>query len=358
MEKRRLHALDVARGIAMISIVLGNLGKSSISHVVFTYHLPIFYLIGGYFLDERSTMSAFLRKTARQLLLPYYFTCLIYLILGVISNLRKGIAWNDELSIRLQAVFYAAGDNWSSPFPIHRIGAIWFLWAMFWGTAMLKLLLKCKPAIRVATVCLVFAACQWSWHKLWLPLSIQAGGCGLLYLYLGYLLRKALTAVDLTGLSAEVKAAGMLLMLGMWLWTVYTFKGFWLVHCEIKNGMTDIIGSLCGCCLLVALSGFIDRKLRLLARWFAFYGRYSLLFLSIHLLEMSWMRYKKYFKVLIGRLGWQATDALYLAFVILLKLVLITGLMLALFRLPFIRRIYSYPARTGGEREEPRGAHA
>ena len=46
----RNKMLDIAKGIAMISIILGHLSVWRINCVVFTYHIPIFYLITGYFL--------------------------------------------------------------------------------------------------------------------------------------------------------------------------------------------------------------------------------------------------------------------------------------------------------------------
>ena len=54
MVGKRNNAVDIARGIAMFSIVLGHLGVSSINRVVFTYHLPIFYLISGFFFHDTS----------------------------------------------------------------------------------------------------------------------------------------------------------------------------------------------------------------------------------------------------------------------------------------------------------------
>lgn len=52
--KNRLVYLDVARGIAMIAIVLGHLGQSNINKIVFTFHLSIFYFITGYFLNKKN----------------------------------------------------------------------------------------------------------------------------------------------------------------------------------------------------------------------------------------------------------------------------------------------------------------
>ena len=57
MEKNRKQFLDVARGLAIICIVLGNLGQGSIHRVVFTFHVPIFFLISGYFISAESSVK-------------------------------------------------------------------------------------------------------------------------------------------------------------------------------------------------------------------------------------------------------------------------------------------------------------
>lgn len=43
-EKNRVQYFDIARGIAMICIILGHLNNSLINRVVFTFHVPIFSL--------------------------------------------------------------------------------------------------------------------------------------------------------------------------------------------------------------------------------------------------------------------------------------------------------------------------
>lgn len=41
----RLQYIDIAKGIAMICIILGHLGNASINRIVFTFHVPIFSLL-------------------------------------------------------------------------------------------------------------------------------------------------------------------------------------------------------------------------------------------------------------------------------------------------------------------------
>ena len=47
--KTRIRFIDTARGIAIICIILGHLGSASINRVVYTFHIPLFFLITGYF---------------------------------------------------------------------------------------------------------------------------------------------------------------------------------------------------------------------------------------------------------------------------------------------------------------------
>lgn len=45
IKNARLQYIDIAKGIAMICIILGHLGNANINRVVFTFHVPIFSLL-------------------------------------------------------------------------------------------------------------------------------------------------------------------------------------------------------------------------------------------------------------------------------------------------------------------------
>ncbi len=72
--KERIHYLDIAKGISMIAIVAGHLGNGPINQFVFTFHVPIFFLLSGYFMKPMDDIP-FIKKKAKQLLLPYIITC-------------------------------------------------------------------------------------------------------------------------------------------------------------------------------------------------------------------------------------------------------------------------------------------
>ena len=65
-----MQCVDIAKGIGMLCIIAGHLGRPGINHVVFTFHVPLFFLIGGYFFRSAPGVSG-IAKRARRLLVPY-----------------------------------------------------------------------------------------------------------------------------------------------------------------------------------------------------------------------------------------------------------------------------------------------
>lgn len=75
MTSERNNAIDIARTIAMVSIILGHLGVPSFAKIVFTYHVTMFYLIAGYFAKPSNNFQKFLYHKLRTLIIPYYISC-------------------------------------------------------------------------------------------------------------------------------------------------------------------------------------------------------------------------------------------------------------------------------------------
>ncbi len=69
-----------------------------------------------------------------------------------------------------------------------RIGAIWFLSALFWARLLLHFFAKLPYTFIWVIAC--FLVGYSSSRYVWLPWSIQAGMCAVAFLYLGYLAKK------------------------------------------------------------------------------------------------------------------------------------------------------------------------
>lgn len=91
IKNARLQYIDIAKGIAMICIILGHLGNANINRIVFTFHVPIFFFITGCFTNKKRDLNDFIKNKARTLLVPYIITSIVIIIIGTL----KGVWWNN-----------------------------------------------------------------------------------------------------------------------------------------------------------------------------------------------------------------------------------------------------------------------
>lgn len=322
MSTERNRTLDIARGIAMICIVLGHLGLKQVNSFVFTFHVPVFYLISGYY-TKKQDLRETIRRKLRTLIVPYWLSCGMIILSAWLMNQAFSDGWNDKQMLLnwVKAALYGAGDPYKEPFAIPQIGAIWFLLAMFWGSVWLQLVLRLEERFRFPVVILVFLICCHTRKPLfWFPMSVQAGGPALFFMYCGYLAREFLPAVKALSREARYVLTGA----AFWIWIefVLNFKSFWLVHSDYGRGVVDLIGSLCACACVILLSGAIAKKGGLAARGLAYLGYYSLLMLCMHIVELDTFRWDLW----IGNLFPGAGAGTALAVKIIGKFVWIIGM--------------------------------
>ena len=103
---KREEWADIAKGLGILSVILGHMGVEQINCIVYTYHLPVFFILSGYFMKKKDDSTCLLIKS-RTLLLPYFFTC----ILICIGDLKKEEAFRfpviiDEVLAEVPVIFY------------------------------------------------------------------------------------------------------------------------------------------------------------------------------------------------------------------------------------------------------------
>ena len=53
MLKKRLAYMDIAKGIGILAVIAGHMGNSAVNKLVFSFHMPLFFVIIGYFLPQK-----------------------------------------------------------------------------------------------------------------------------------------------------------------------------------------------------------------------------------------------------------------------------------------------------------------
>ena len=276
----RLDWPDVAKGICIISVILGHQGIPWINQIVYTYHLPVFFIIAGYFFKKTDHLEL-IKSKARRLLVPYALTSVIMGAMNVAKAWYKGTPKNQALFTALDAALYGAGGVSETPFHINSIGAIWFLWALFFASLIFNYFIEKKyDQIILASI----AFMGWSTYnvtKIWLPLSVQAGMLACIYLLIGYEYRKSQMANTPIGTTLFL-ALFLIMVCG-----IQNFEGIWLVHDHFGNGLFDFFVTIAASAVVIAFSGYICRTSEWIKRAFIFFGKNSLVILCAHLVDLN-----------------------------------------------------------------------
>lgn len=335
---KRLTYIDIARGISIICIVLGHLGNATINRVVFTFHVPIFFFITGYFTTNKLPIKDFIKNKFKTLIIPYICTCCVIIFLGTV----KALLGNDLHSAIgsfidwCYASFYGAGDSYTDPFYIKGIGAIWFLLATFWGSIFFRLTLNFKESLRISVIIILFIIGHISSIIIWLPFSIQAGMCASLFMYIGFLFKQAKTTFQ--SLYPESKHFITIFALIMWLSFIKNFKSFWLVHCDFGRGIIDIAGCICACYIILLIAKFIEEHFSFLNKWLSFLGKYSIFMLCIHIIELDLFPWSSFIQRILPL---NTSSIVYLCVLIFCKFLFIIPCTILCTRLQFIRKLFS-----------------
>lgn len=112
METKRIDYMDISKGIAMLCIVAGHMGINSITRIVFTFHVPLFFLISGYFFHDKADL---IRKRSSQLLKPYFFTAVALCLCEVFKTLLKFLLGRSNTDDFLYALEKWGGQRYMVP---------------------------------------------------------------------------------------------------------------------------------------------------------------------------------------------------------------------------------------------------
>lgn len=87
MDINRLNYMDTAKGIGVILVILAhNLLPTSLSNAIYAFHMPLFFIISGYFLGRR--IWQFTSKVAAS---NYYYLILVHYWHAFVASVEKYI---------------------------------------------------------------------------------------------------------------------------------------------------------------------------------------------------------------------------------------------------------------------------
>lgn len=278
----------------MLCVILGHMEiADNLKHFIFSFHMPLFFLLSGYFLNPQN-INRFAKSKARHLLIPYLFTGICLLLLTQIKNavksfFRMGRTWPAaKLFVEwIKAILLGSGSRTDFRW-IHSeitVGAVWFLLALFFSQLIVCFLSKKKFAIGyvigIAMTGLITA------RYFWLPFSVQPAAIGTVFVMTGYLVRGGGYSIQDILDNKRITCACMIL------WVIYLGMCFGcnvqlnMVSARLPWGMIDIVCSMAASVVIFWISYKIIPlfpKAEIFLSWF---GRNSMIVLCFHLIEMT-----------------------------------------------------------------------
>lgn len=125
-KESRLTALDSLRGFGILLVVLGHTSQTSgLVSWIFSFHMPLFFIISGMLFHERQFLDSFKRKAVR-LLVPYVFFGTVTLAYWALIERRlRGDDGSVPNALANIVLAHAVVDN----YPQNAV--LWFLPCLF-----------------------------------------------------------------------------------------------------------------------------------------------------------------------------------------------------------------------------------
>lgn len=252
---------DIARGIGIIFVVWGHLKSCPIHDEIYLFHMPLFFLLSGFFMSTRRSFKTFLCQKIRFLIGPFFLFYFASLIYGAIRSGNFPLDYIHSLNGRMMSP--------NAP--------LWFLLSLF-EISILTYIIEKFVTVKIVKISIVLA-----------------------FILIGYAM--AMKGIRIHGGISQTFLCYIFFQIGYWgnqyKWgrylssTLFLFLIFGYILGIILNVKTDInlmlidvtyilffIPALCGALLVIYVSKSCAKFQY--TRWLAYLGRNSLLILCTH----------------------------------------------------------------------------
>ena len=287
---KRVEYIDIARGIGILLVVMGHNDFALVSpffyKFIYSFHMPLFFFLSGYFLNTAIGFWPFLKKRFNSLLKPYFFT--IFLIYFFSISFEK-MSFATALT-RITKALYGTGHYidwvqlWFLPHlfvvslyayvfykVVGKIGIRWMRWAILLLTLFVaSLYLNTFYPFQVA----VFGK---GYELFGLPFSLDLVLLSGFFFILGSEARQFQTEGLFSSILFLLVTGAALIVMNLVFparidFNTRVFESFIINTAEAVTGILFIL----------ALSRQIDLHTNRLGSLFKYFGRISLVILLLH----------------------------------------------------------------------------
>lgn len=275
----RNSAVDLAKAIGILVMILGHcpvIPYMPYRHFIFTFHMPLFFILSGYFYKAKEKRTLLYSDT-KHLLIPYFVTSFALILLTLTKSV---FTKNSERVVYyIAAMFIGSGSDHSCLYLSHlpNIGAIWFFPALLVCKNVYNYLSPSNVNRRllISTVIFVFATLIGR-YVIFFPFSILSGLSAIVFYAVGDFYK-----------TRKPKITWKYWILGLICWYLsFKYSHLYLVQPKIDLYFIDVVGATTATFLIYIISRKISgyfTKIYVL-QWI---GRNSMYILCFHLIDLN-----------------------------------------------------------------------
>ena len=289
MGSKRLDWIDIAKGIAIILVIVGHTvpNPSPLRHAIFSFHMPLFFILAGYTFRPKPWREL-LSGSVSRLLVPYVVLALAWQV--PTFSMSGAPLTGGALAGGLETLVFASGVDVPG-LGVAAVGMAWFLAALFTSRLLFNALVRLFERYEIGVAwqgvaCAVIAFCGLSVSRylgVYLPLDFDLSCYIVLLMWVGYVVRQR-------KLEPCVQKPLLFVVVGVVWLILAALSGLELSSRRVDGfvvaTVAAVAGSYCVCWVSRALEKLKDVPvLGAFERGLVFCGQASLAIFAIHAVD-------------------------------------------------------------------------
>ena len=198
MEKKRYEWIDIARGIVIISVIIGHADCPSLMHKgIYGFHIPFFFILSGFLYNsekwKQKGIKELIKNKWKSYVIPYFVLSFVNLFINIpVEYLGNEKIRGKELLFSTIKhffwIFYSPNDNGKVPNCI----PLWFLLCMFVSYVFVYFMMKYNSSVRML-ICFLAMVTDFAIFKFVpypLPWHLGTALMGMTFMYAGFLIKE------------------------------------------------------------------------------------------------------------------------------------------------------------------------
>lgn len=274
--KTRDNAIDVAKGIFIISMLVGHFAiNRMLRNIIYSCHMVAFVFFSGYFYKKGHGM----KKTVRHIIHNFLFPYVVFVISVILINYKNlNVKYLREIFIK-----YSMGMSFSKRIfsEIPSIGPVYFILMLFFIRIIylfVDYFIRSEEYKLLAVTCISIGGMMLGKNGIWLPWSIDISCYAMIFYEIGIYCKKY-------NLLSRVKNCHIIyfVLSPVWVYMIYAGSMEIAVRNYGQYGLV-IIGAVAGILLIYKLSVYISNELPVVNEALSLTGESSMILLVLHTL--------------------------------------------------------------------------